>query len=102
MRFNLSRHAQREMKRRSIPSVLLQSVLQTPQQIVPQTGNKRVYQSQLDFGGGKVFLLRRRGRFLRSRYGSNCISDKQDSQILEEQPVKVTYDPDVDVLSLRI
>ena len=58
MRFNLSRHAQQEMRRRSIPSALLQSVLETPQQIVPQSGNKRVYQSQLDFGGGTVFLLR--------------------------------------------
>jgi len=57
MTFNLSRHAQQEMRRRSIPSALLQSVLDTPQQIVPQTGNKRVYQSQLDFGG-TVFLLR--------------------------------------------
>ena len=58
MKFNLSRHAQKEMRRRSISSALLQSVLETPQQIVPQAGNKRVYQSQLDFGGGRVFLLR--------------------------------------------
>lgn len=58
MRFNLSRHAKYEMRRRSIPSDLLQSVLETPQQIVPQAGNKRVYQSQLDFGGGRIFLLR--------------------------------------------
>ena len=58
MKFNLSRHAQQEMRRRSIPSALVQSVLENPQQIVRQAGDKRVYQSQLDFGGGRVFLLR--------------------------------------------
>ena len=58
MRFRLYRHAQEEVIRRSIPEALLDSVLQHPQQIVPAHGGKKAYQSQLDFGGGRIFLLR--------------------------------------------
>jgi hypothetical protein len=36
----------------------LESVLQNPQQVVPERGGKQAYQSQLDFGGGRIFLLR--------------------------------------------
>jgi hypothetical protein len=46
------------MERRAIPPALLQSVLQNPQQIVPEEGGKMAYQSQLDFGNGRIFLLR--------------------------------------------
>ena len=46
------------MKRRQIPLAMLDGVLQQPQQIVSQSGRKRVYQSKVDFGGGRVFLLR--------------------------------------------
>ena len=46
------------MDRRGIPASLLQSVLDDPQQIVPEYGGKKAYQSQVDFGGGKIFLLR--------------------------------------------
>ena len=58
MRIQLSRHALDEMKRRAIPDRLLQSVLHHPQQVVPEYGGKQAYQSQLDFGGDRVFLLR--------------------------------------------
>jgi Domain of unknown function (DUF4258) len=58
MQFVLSRHAQEEMQRRAIPLALLDSVLQQPQQIVVETNGKKVYQAQLDFGYGKIFLLR--------------------------------------------
>jgi hypothetical protein len=37
---------------------LLESVLRNPQQILDQPDGKKVYQSQIDFGGGKIFLLR--------------------------------------------
>ncbi len=43
---------------RKIPRELLESALNNPQQILPKRGNKKVYQSQLDFDSGKVFLLR--------------------------------------------
>lgn len=58
MNFKLSRHAQEEMRRRNIPPALLDSVLHHPQQIVPAAGGRKAYQSRLDFGGGKIFLLR--------------------------------------------
>ena len=58
MRFTLSRHAQVEIERRAIPVHLVQSTLQRPQQVVPERGGKNAYQSQLDFGGGRFFLLR--------------------------------------------
>ena len=46
------------MQRRAIPLALLDSVLQHPQQVVPERGGRIAYQSQLDFGGGRIFLLR--------------------------------------------
>lgn len=58
MNFRLSHHARQEMERRAIPPAFLQFVLHNPQQIIPVEGNKKAYQSQLDFGNGKMFLLR--------------------------------------------
>jgi hypothetical protein len=58
LNFKLSRHVREEMERRSIPLTMLESVLENPQQVLPERGGKKVYQSQLDFGGGKIFLLR--------------------------------------------
>lgn len=56
--FTYSRHAQEEMVRRGIPQPLVDSVLQSPQQVVPEQNGRVAYQSQVDFGGGKIFLLR--------------------------------------------
>ena len=58
MRFKLSRHAQRQLERRGIPLPQLESVLNEPQQVVPEQGGRHVYQSQVDRGGGKIVLLR--------------------------------------------
>ena len=58
MDIRLSGHALEEMERRSIPPALLDSVLKEPEQIVPGHAGTRVYQSRLDFGGGRVYLLR--------------------------------------------
>jgi len=55
MQFVLSRHAQHEVQRRTIPLALLDSVLQQPQQIIVEASGRKVYQSQLDFGYGKSF-----------------------------------------------
>lgn len=46
------------MMRRSIPRDLLDQAIETPQEIVPGPGGRKVYQSQLDFGKGRIFLLR--------------------------------------------
>ena len=58
MKFRLSRHAEEEMARRSIPLSLVESVLEKPQQITAEQHGKRAYQSKVDFGGGRIFLLR--------------------------------------------
>jgi hypothetical protein len=58
MNFKLSHHDEEEILRRKIPRALLESVLQNPQQVVSERGGKKVYQSQVDFGEGKIFLLR--------------------------------------------
>src|SRR5204863_212679 len=56
MNFTLTRHAQDELERRSIPLGLLTAILEQPGQIVPEYGGKRAYQSQLDFGAGRIYL----------------------------------------------
>jgi len=58
MNYILSNHAQREIERRSIPISLVESVLANPQQIVSEKEGRKAYQSQVDFSGGRRFLLR--------------------------------------------
>jgi hypothetical protein len=58
MKFRFSKHATKEMERRKIPSVLVESVLESPQQIITEEGGKKAYQSQIHFGDGRIFLLR--------------------------------------------
>lgn len=58
MRFRLSKHALYEIRRRSIPKHVVQEILQHPQQIVAERGERKAYQSQIDFGGGKLYLVR--------------------------------------------
>jgi hypothetical protein len=56
MKFRLSRHALEEIERRGIPRDLLDQVLQNPQQILPERDGKKIYQSQVEFGGSKLFF----------------------------------------------
>ncbi|MFM5983957.1 MAG: DUF4258 domain-containing protein [Sphaerospermopsis kisseleviana] len=58
MRYQISRHAQTEMERRKISVSLVESVLENPQQILLEREGRKVYQSKIDFGTGKLFLLR--------------------------------------------
>ena len=58
MSFRLSRHAQDEMVRRGIPQHMVDDVLANPQQVIDMPDGKKAYQSQVDFGGGRFFLLR--------------------------------------------
>ena len=58
MTFALSSHTRAEMTRRAIPLDLLNSVLQQPQQVIPERAGRKAYQSQVDLGGGRIFLLR--------------------------------------------
>lgn len=58
MRFEISRHAREEISRRGLPENLVETILQNPQQIVDEYGNKKAYQSILDLGTGKEYLVR--------------------------------------------
>ena len=58
MEFRFSDHVKEEMERRAISLPLLESVLEHPQQILEARGLKKVYQSKIDFGEGKIFLIR--------------------------------------------
>lgn len=58
MNFRFSKHAESEVVLRQIPRELVEEVLRQPQQIVPERPPKKAYQSQVDFGGGRIFLLR--------------------------------------------
>ena len=56
--YQLSLHAQEQLEQRDIPLTYLESVLTHPQQVIPQSDGTKIYQSQLDWGTGKVYLLR--------------------------------------------
>ena len=58
MKFRLSNHALEELGRRDIPHDLVDRVLQNPQQVLAERDGKKIYQSQVEFVGGKIFLLR--------------------------------------------
>ena len=57
MTYRLSHHARREIERRRIPLSLLEAVLRKPDQVVPEKGLVKAYQSKCEIGG-KMFLLR--------------------------------------------
>jgi hypothetical protein len=58
MNFRFSKHAESELALRQIPREFVEAVLRQPQQIVPERPPKKACQSQIDFGGGKIFLVR--------------------------------------------
>lgn len=58
MNFKLSKHAEEELVLRQIPRAFVDQVLHSPEQIIPQHGSAQAYQSRLDFGEGKILLLR--------------------------------------------
>jgi len=58
MRFQISRHAREEMRLRGLPEDLVDAVLQNPLQIVNEYGNKKAFQSIVNLGTGKDYLVR--------------------------------------------
>ena len=58
MKFRYSRHAEEELRRRSITRTMADEVLRSPQQVVTERGSRHAYQSRVDFGDGRIFLLR--------------------------------------------
>lgn len=57
MRVTLSPHAREEVERRGISMDAVESVLQHPQQVVPERDGRSAYQSQLELAGVR-FLVR--------------------------------------------
>ena len=58
MKFQITNHARQEMDRRAIPVDVVEAVLGKPGQIVEEYGNKRAYQSIMDLGTEKCYLVR--------------------------------------------
>jgi len=58
MTFQFSRHAETELGLRQIPRAMAEAVLRQPQQIVPERPPRKAYQSKVDFGDDRTFLLR--------------------------------------------
>lgn len=57
-KFKLSHHAQTEMIRRGIPVEVVQSVVTDPEQIVSDENGNDIYQSRIDFGTERKYLVR--------------------------------------------
>ena len=58
MRFRLSEHARAQLAERRIPTDAVVQVLDDPEQIVPEHGGRRAYQSRISFGRGRILLVR--------------------------------------------
>jgi len=58
MNFRFSNHALEEMKKRKVPISFVEAILENPQQTLQQDEEITIYQSQMDFGTGKFYLLR--------------------------------------------
>jgi hypothetical protein len=58
MDFYISRHAEEQCERRGISREILDAVLQTPEQVIDDAEEKRIYQSQVYFVSGKTYLIR--------------------------------------------
>jgi hypothetical protein len=56
--FRYSGHAREELLRRGIPRKIADEVLRQPEQIVLERAPRKAYQSRVDFGNGKVLLVR--------------------------------------------
>lgn len=58
MNFRFSNHALEEMEKRKVSISFVEAVLENPQQTLQQDEEITIYQSQMDFGTGKLYLLR--------------------------------------------
>ncbi|MBM3745857.1 MAG: DUF4258 domain-containing protein [Acidobacteria bacterium] len=58
MKYLVSRHAEDKMSRRQIPRAWLDSVLENPEQRLPEPGDKEALQSRFESEDGKMYLVR--------------------------------------------
>jgi hypothetical protein len=57
-KYRLTEHAKNQMNRRRINDTVIDSVLKDPQQIIETRSNRLVYQSIIDFGKDRNYLVR--------------------------------------------
>jgi uncharacterized protein YuzE len=101
MKYRLSRHAEWELSRRQISRALLESVLANPEQRLQQPNGTEIRQSRIDFGDGKMRLLRAVVSLEKNPPLVVTVSNQQSRQVLEAG-MKVTYNANVDVLSILL
>jgi hypothetical protein len=58
MEFRLSDHAAKELERRGVSRDLVQIVMDSPEQTLPQREGRTIYQSRFGTGEGRTFLVR--------------------------------------------
>lgn len=58
MKYTFSSRALEELERRNIPMSLVEAVMENPQQVVVGQRQRMIYQSQVYFDTGKLYLLR--------------------------------------------
>jgi len=58
MDYTISKHAQKEMDRRGISLEIVNGIVGNPGQIVEEYGQKKAYQSLIDFGPDSKYLVR--------------------------------------------
>ena len=58
MSYILSKHAEREILRREISLEVVKIVMDNPDQVVEEYGQKKCYQSLIDFGFDGKYLVR--------------------------------------------
>lgn len=58
MKFHLTNHVLQKLEQRKIPIQYLETLLENPQQILPDKNDRKIFQSQFLFDNGKTYLLR--------------------------------------------
>ena len=58
MRYRKSKHAEDEIIRRGIPESVVDDILQNPEQVIEMNNDTKIYQSRIDLGKGKIYLIR--------------------------------------------
>lgn len=100
MKFLVTRHAEEEMVRRQIPREWLESVLENPQQRLPQPEGKEISPVAFAVREWENVLVEGCGGYRQGAAGArDGLPDEQGREVLEAR-MKVKYDPEVDVLSI--
>jgi uncharacterized protein YuzE len=97
----ITKHTQEEMVIRGIPESILDVVMQTPGEVVPEKEDLVAYQSALQFSRRAHATESDRGKSRPTYAGHYRLSYQQDRKILEGI-MKVRYAPDTDTLTMKL